>query len=155
MRRVPGALTGSTFGSRPRGPASVSWPRRRGRDIRILCTPRGERFNLKLYGWAPGHIWRGMDEGQEFILQVFRHPPFSLSTNAMVAPPRLEFEGHWHGPDLVMDDQSTFAEAFNPDGTLNPNPKEWHRAANEVPITFTEQYWGFIGAPACSPLSRR
>lgn len=117
----------------------------------VLCTPRGERFNLKLYGWSPGHIWRRMDEGKEFYLSAFRKPPGALSTNAMVTPPRLQFVGRWRGPNLVMDDQGSFAQAFDPNGALKPNAGGPRSATEAVPITFTEQSWGLISSPPCSP----
>lgn len=121
----------------------------------VLCTPRGERFNLKLYGWAPGHLWRKMDEGHAFYLQAFRRPRFALSTNSMVAPPRLQFAGHWRGADLVMDDQGSFRDAFNADGALNPNARAVPLPTSAIPITFTEHYWGFVSSPACSASSTR
>lgn len=119
----------------------------------VLCTPRGERFNLKLYGGAPGRLWLKMDEGHEFNMRVFRRSRLSLSTNSTVAPPRLQFAGHWRGSDLVMDDQGSFSHAFNPDGTLNPDAPNWHPKTGDVSVTFTEQYWGLISPPACTPPS--
>jgi hypothetical protein len=115
----------------------------------VLCTPSGERLNLKLYGWATGHIWRRMDEGHEFFFWVFRRPRFALSTNSMVAAPRLEFFGHWRGPNLVMDDHGSFAQAFSENGELNLNTRGQRPTTNAIPITFTEQFWGLISPPAC------
>src|SRR5947209_15994060 len=75
----------------------------------VLCTPRGERFSLKLYGGAPGHLWLRMAEGHDFNLRVFRRPRFAVSTSQMVAPPRSQFAGHWRGADLVMNDNGSFS----------------------------------------------
>jgi hypothetical protein len=115
----------------------------------VLCTPRGEQFNLKLYGGAPGRLWLRMDEGHAFNLRVFRRPRFALSINSVVAPPRLQFAGRWRGADLVMDDQGSFNRAFNPDGTLNPNPGDRYSETRGIPITFSEHFWGLISSPAC------
>jgi hypothetical protein len=121
----------------------------------VLCTPRGERFNLKLYGGAPGHIWLRMNDGHDFNLRLFRRPPFAVSINSMIAPPRLQFFGHWRGTDLVMNDQGSFAQAFNFDGTLNLKGRPSGRTAGTVPIRFTEHYWGLISPPPCGPPSAR
>lgn len=72
-----------------------------------------------------------------------------LSTNSRVAPPRPQFAGRLRGADLVMDDQGSFNRAFNPDGTLNPNPRNGHSETRGIPITFSEHFWGLISSPAC------
>jgi hypothetical protein len=118
-----------------------------------LCTPRGEHFNLKLYGGAPGRAWLAMEDGHPFNLDIFRRRA-SLGTSGMVAPPRLQFEGRWQGPNLVMTDKGGFAHAFNPDGTLNEKGGTWHSRSGAVPITFTEQNWGAISAPRCPAAAR-
>ena len=79
---------------------------------------------------------------------------FSIATASMVAPPRLEFEGRWQGPNLVMTDKGGFAHAFNPDGTLNEAAKTWHPRTGEVPITLTERYWGLVTGPPCPAPAR-
>lgn len=117
----------------------------------MLCTPRGERFSLKLYGGAPGHLWRRMEDGHEFNLRLFRRVRLALSTNSMVADPRLQLSGHWRGPSLVMDDEGSFARKFNSDGTLNSERESGPKAATAVPITFNEEHWGLISPPACAP----
>jgi hypothetical protein len=93
-----------------------------------LCTPSGQRFNLKVYGAAPGHLWLDMPDGHAFGLEAFRRP-VSLGTGGSVAPPRLHFSGHWQGPDLVMTDQGSLAHAFKPDGTLNTSRSGTRRSA--------------------------
>jgi hypothetical protein len=111
-----------------------------------LCTPKGERLNLKLYGGAPGRAWLRMEEGHPFGLQVFRRTVFSLS--GPIGPPRLEFEGHWQGDALVMSDRGDFAHAFRPDGSVVEDGVKWHSNVDAVPITLTEQTWGLF-PPAC------
>jgi hypothetical protein len=117
-----------------------------------LCTPRGERFNLKLAGGASGRMWLNMADGQAFGLRVFRRVAFGDFTGrGPIDNPRLQFSGHWQGPDLVMDDGGSFAHAFAPDGTLLAKAAIWHPHTSAVRITFTERYWGLISPPPCTP----
>ena len=113
-----------------------------------LCTPRGERLNLKLYGGAPGRAWFRMEDGHPFGLRLFRRRP-AISTSSMIAPPRLQFTGRWQGPDLVMDDEGSFAHAFTPDGSVITTGAKWHPRTSTVPITFHERSWGLVTAPPC------
>jgi hypothetical protein len=118
------------------------------RGSATLCTPRGERFNLRLRGGAHGRQWLHVDG--PFSLEVWRRKALGRITGpTTVAPPRLHFDGRWDGPNLVMDDTGSFSHAFKPDGTLNENAGTWHPKMGAVPITFTETHWGFISAPPC------
>jgi hypothetical protein len=117
-----------------------------------LCTPKGERMNLKLYGGASGRgTWLHMPDGHEFGMNIFRRLAFNLG--GPIGPPRLEFKGRWQGPNLVMDDKGGFLHAFNPDGSVNMNSHNWHNNAGAVPITFTETPFS-LTPPAC-PAARQ
>jgi hypothetical protein len=89
-----------------------------------------------------------MEDGHQFALNAYRRPIGGGLTGNMVAPPRLQFEGRWRGPDLVMSDEGSFAHAFNPDGTVIANAPVWHPQSDVQPITFTETHWWLTGG-AC------
>jgi hypothetical protein len=93
-----------------------------------------------------------MEDGHEFAVRVFRRPPGAGFVGNKVAPPRLNFEGRWQGPDLVMSDGGSFAHAFGPDGSVIEAPK-WHPNTGAVPITFHETHW-WLSGPACPPGAR-
>lgn len=131
----------------PRNQAQHILPEASVQGYSTLCTPRGERLNLKLYGGAPGRHWLTLPEGQRFGINIFRRVAFGL--NGPVAPPRLEFEGHWQGPNLVMTDKGGFAHAFNPDGTVREKAAYWHPETEAAPITFTETTGFWLTAPPC------
>jgi hypothetical protein len=115
-----------------------------------LCTPRGERLALKLRGGASDRVWWTMPDGHEFALRVWRRPIGGGLIGGAVAPPRLQFEGRWQGPDLVMSDEGGFAHAFHPDGTVITNAPVWHPKTDAQPITFTETHCWLTGG-ACPP----
>ncbi len=117
------------------------------RGSATLCTPRGERINLKLRGGVSGRQWLHL-EGP-FSFEVWRRRPFGQITSATtVGPPRLHFDGRWDGPNLVMTDTGGFSHAFNPDGTVNQKAAVWHPKVGVVPVTFTETgFW--LLPPAC------
>lgn len=100
------------------------WPTSRGsriiphsnlHGIAYLCTPRQQRFTLKLYGSMRFGLGRSTN-GEEIFLGmsnwtwqrsfVTRHPP------------AVSLHGHWQNPNLVADDEGSFRRAFNPDGTV-------------------------------------
>jgi hypothetical protein len=81
----------------------------------VVCTPRGESFNLRLTGGFQQRV--GLDtDGQQMSLSLAQNLNF-LGTNQ---DSRLKFSlyGAWHNPELVLEDRGTVARAFNPDGTL-------------------------------------
>jgi hypothetical protein len=117
-----------------------------------LCTPRGERINLRLRGGAQGHQWLNLDG--PFSLEVWRRRAFgNLTSNTTVGPPEVHFDGRWEGPNLVMTDTGGFAHAFNPDGTVNEKAPHWHPKTAAVPVTFTET--GFWLLPPKCPAGAR
>jgi hypothetical protein len=100
-----------------------------------VCTSRGEDIFLVLGGGMRRNLSVSTD-GEEIGLYVHRRSWSGGSPQA--APPRLEFQGHWRNPNLVMDDQGTIAKAFLPDGTVAPDRNHNHSNAPEVvPITFS------------------
>jgi hypothetical protein len=114
-----------------------------------LCTPRGERFRLRVTGGTGGRVWRDMD-GRDFHLSAYHRPvgwQFSGSQNWQ---PRLSLSGRWVGPDLVMNDQGSLAHAFLPDGTLNTKATSWYSKTDPgIAVTLTERAWWWGGNVDC------
>lgn len=114
----------------------------------VICTPKGERYSLKITGGASGSVWRDMN-GHEFHLYAV-HRPFGYSLSGKdVSRPRLSFYGRWVGPDLAMNDRGALNHAFRADGSLDEGAIYGHSDANAVPVTFRETRW-WPGSP-CAP----
>jgi hypothetical protein len=103
-----------------------------------VCTPQGQRYQLKLSGGASGHIWKDMD-GHAFHLYARYRPPFWFVNGKQ--QPFLEFAGRWVGDNLVMTDEASVMHTFLPDGRLNPEGWRWHPTTGSLPITFVETAW--------------
>jgi hypothetical protein len=94
----------------------------------FLCTPRGERYRLKLF--AGMNEKTGIDTNGKAMRMELRYRPWywSFSGNRKLEQPRLAFRGKWQNPDLVMDDGGTLLGAFNADGTLKNAPYNYYHA---------------------------
>lgn len=78
----------------------------------VLCTPKGEKFNLTLGGDFERHL--GLDtDGKSAYLYMYNRHVFSGDTR-----PRFDLHGAWHNPDLVMSDRGSLSRDFDPDGTF-------------------------------------
>ncbi len=87
-----------------------------------LCTPRGERFSLRLGGsFLDKRSWRLDSDQRSMYLYMHARPGFSFFF-ATDRRPRFELHGAWHNPDLVMDDHGTLSAAFLPDGHVYLGP---------------------------------
>jgi len=84
--------------------------------IGVLCTPRGEIFNLTLGGDFEKNMGASTD-GKHVFLYLHRRGGFFSST-ASDSRPSLEFHGAWHNPDIILDDHGIMSRTFKPDGTL-------------------------------------
>jgi hypothetical protein len=82
-----------------------------------LCTPRGDRYSLWLGGGMDKHMGSST-EGKHTNLYLNRQPCYSGFVGSWDERPRLEFQGVWHNPYLVMDDQGTLDRDFDAEGTL-------------------------------------
>lgn len=78
-----------------------------------LCTQRGDQYRLSVAGsFEKGS---GVDlQGRTARLYPHNYNPKHTGHN----DPSLEFRGKWNNPDLVLDDQGSINQAFDPDGTL-------------------------------------
>jgi hypothetical protein len=96
-----------------------------------LCTPRGERYSLRLGGgFLNKHVWLHSDR-QPMHLYLY-HRPWFYGFVSTQRRPRLDLYGAWHDPDLVMDDHGTLSTAFLPDGRLDQGPARQQPAAREI-----------------------
>ena len=118
-----------------------------------LCTPRGERIQLRLFGVIPERI-SGDTNGKPMRIELHRRPWYGTVIGAYDARPRLTLRGRWQHADLVMDDEKTLSIAFLPDGRLYDGPPAGApRATETVPVVFHEQPWTTwrAGCPAGRP----
>lgn len=97
-----------------------------------LCTPRGEKFSLRLAGdFQNPH---GTDlQGMTAHLYASNYSAFSGST-----APSLDFRGRWNNPDLVLDDGGSLNRAFDPGGVLATNKHSRPYKQEVTPITLHE-----------------
>lgn len=78
-----------------------------------LCTQRGDNYRLSMAG--------SFEEGSGVDLQgrtATIYPHNYIRKNMGHYDPSLEFRGKWNNPDLVLDDQGSINQAFDPDGGL-------------------------------------
>jgi hypothetical protein len=83
----------------------------------VLCTPRGQTFDLTLGGDFEKHMGAST-EGKRVYLYMHKRGGFRSGT-ASDPRPGLEFHGAWHNPDMVLDDHGSLSRAFKLDGTLS------------------------------------
>ena len=104
-----------------------------------LCTPRGERFALRLSASMNEHP--GIDtNGKQFQISMYQRR--WNYTWTLEGRPRLTFRGQWQNPDLVMNDGGSVSRAFLPDGTVYLGPARNQPAAREtLPIVLRETAW--------------
>ena len=98
----------------------------------VICTPRGEKFNLRLGGdFQNPH---GIDlQGKTAHIYASNYSTFSGST-----APSLDFRGKWNNPDLVLDDGGSLNRAFDPGGALVTNHHMRPYKQEVVPLTLQE-----------------
>ena len=94
----------------------------------VLCTPRGETFNLRLGGDFEKHMGASTD-GKHASFYLHQRPGF---VSGATGPPHLEFIGAWHNPDVVLDDHASLSREFQPDGRLYSGNPHRRPAGREV-----------------------
>jgi hypothetical protein len=82
----------------------------------VLCTPRGERYDLWLGGEMERHF--GLDFQGRTVELHMRRKSFVDRQLGKDLRPKLQLIGRWNNPDLVMDDGGTLARGFEPDGSI-------------------------------------
>ena len=99
----------------------------------VVCTPRGEKFNLTLGGTFDKPA--GVDlNGQRVGFYMHNRSVVrrTLGKNLM---PELELRGRWNNPDLVLDDQSSIQRNFDHDANLYPDGKNRPYLGEVSPVT--------------------
>lgn len=101
-----------------------------------LCTPKGERFSLRVGGSMPRKFYvNSMGQPISLWAENWRA---TLPVGA-VKKPSFRFWGHWGEGEIVGDDHKTLSNAFLPDGTLRPDGSRIAPAEIEdVQITLRE-----------------
>jgi len=105
-----------------------------------VCTPRGQRYDLRISGGARGQVWRTMD-GHEFHLFLEHRPLNAQFVESSLQRPRLTLRGRWDGPNLAMNDTGSFRNGFHGDGTLIPRAPYAHPETPALPVALTETAW--------------
>jgi len=117
-----------------------------------LCTPRGEKFRMKLGGGMRKHLNVSTD-GEAIHLYMDYWPALSgqfISDHR----PSIELRGHWKNPNLVMDDHGSVSNAFQPDGTVyRGHDRNRPYSTEVVPITLSQGPYSDFEA-ACAAVHR-
>jgi hypothetical protein len=118
----------------------------------ILCTPPGERVNLRMGGDFLHNSGTDLNgAGAHFYLYD------RTATRVIMGGPSqfyLELKGKWANPDLVMDDHSSLQRNFGPDGKPWPKGRQSRPYMGEVvPVTLKQGTVGEFEA-ACSAMKR-
>src|SRR5262250_313725 len=113
---------------------SRMYPTSRLSGIAHLCTPRGQRFRMKLSGDMrlnlPVHA-----DGEAISFRLLNWPPFRGGFQASHRP-LIDLVGHWKNPDLVLDDHSSLHRAFLADGSvIEKTPADLPYKGEVVPVT--------------------
>jgi hypothetical protein len=101
-----------------------------------LCTPRGEKFTLRLGGDFQKDLKLDTNgKTASFYMNSYNlKNQFTGDTR-----PSLELRGKWVNPDLVLDDHGSIARNFAPDGTLyGPKSPSRPYIGEVVPVTLHE-----------------
>lgn len=122
----------------------------------IVCTPRGERYSLKLGGdfAKPDGGWRGRDlNGKSASFYMFNRTAAHILGGASPRPD-LKLQGHWQNPDLVLDDDSSIQRNFDHKAQLYPDGKNRPYKGEVSTITLSEGGKGDFDA-ACAAVRAR
>ena len=111
-----------------------------------LCTPRGERFNLKLGGNFERPA--GLDlNGKTASFYMYNRTVKHILSGANPRP-EIELRGRWNNPDLALDDHGSLARNFEPDATLVVSSHMRPYMTEISPVTLHEGQEGFDAACA-------
>lgn len=117
----------------------------------ILCTPRGEKFNLRFGGDMPRS--HGTDlRGVPIHLYLHSWSPRAQFTGD--TRPHLDLYGAFGDSQLTFEDRGSLARAFRPDGTLHePRDKNrpWQQESAHV-VLQEDSSWAFN--PSCPKLPK-
>jgi hypothetical protein len=98
-----------------------------------LCTQRGDIYRLSMAGFF--EEGSGVDlQGRTVTIYPHNYNPKLTGHN----DPSLEFRGRWNNPDLVLDDQGSINQAFDPDGGLAKKNQARSDKQERVSLTLHE-----------------
>lgn len=102
----------------------------------FLCTPRGERYHLRLGGGMPKKLPLNT-VGQP--LRLYAYNSSGLSQFSGDRRPQLDLSGVWGPTGPMMEDRGSLAKAFLADGTLRPksDPAKYKSTEN-IHVNFEE-----------------
>lgn len=101
-----------------------------------LCTPKGERYSLKLSGSMPPHFYL-KTVGQPISFSVYNWRDSLLI--GQEKRPHFSLSGRWGQGEIVAEDRQTLSRAFFPDGTLRPAKSPVGPAvAEDIQLTLRE-----------------
>lgn len=105
-----------------------------------LCTPRGERYSMRVSASMFDHPGANTN-GERMEITMYSRPwNYRLTSND--GRPRLTFRGRWQNPNLVVDDGGTLSRAFLPDNTVYHGPPSRQPQAREaLSLTLHEIPW--------------
>jgi hypothetical protein len=111
----------------PGGDARHGGPQVKGSGV--LCTPRGEKYNLRVGGEFERHF--GLNFQGKSVALGMSNSSFVDRQMGRYLAPKIQLFGKWDNPNLVMDDQGSLSHAFEPNGSLytgnfknRPNSRE-------------------------------
>jgi hypothetical protein len=117
----------------------------------VLCTPRGQKFSLKLGGsfgppddaasrsrgfHMPGPDSRDLN-GRSASFFMYNRTAQHIF-NGGNSRPDLELRGRWNNPDLALDDHGSLARNFDHNATLFPDGKNHPYMGEVSPVTLHE-----------------
>ncbi len=113
----------------------------------FLCTPRGERYHLRLGGGMPKKLPLNT-VGQP--LRLYANNYSGLNQFSGDLRPQLDLWGVWGATGPVMEDRGSIAKAFSPDGTLRPkSDPARYKSTENIHVDF-EEASAFALWPGCN-----
>ena len=135
----------------PTSRGSRMYPASNLTGLGYICTPRGERFRMRLGGGMRKQL--NLDTNGEHISLYMHYRPWNwqfLNDDR----PHLELRGQWQNPDLVMDDHGSIPNNFEPDGSVYRGHSPTRPYSTEgVPITLVPGSYSDFEA-ACRTVKR-
>ena len=100
-----------------------------------LCTPRGEKFRLRLGGDFQKDL--KLDTNGKTASFYMNNYSLKSQFNAQYRP-SLELRGKWVNPDLILDDHGSIGRNFGADGQLRQSLNGVPYMQEVVPVTLHE-----------------
>lgn len=137
-----------SFGPKFGGNRYAKFPSSSLSGTAYLCSPRHERFRLRVGGDMRAHL-PTMTDGEAVSLYMNHHPIWNYTADPT---PRISIRGHWQNPNLAADDHGSIWNAFEPDGRLYKGHDPNRPYAKEIiPITFTPATFSDFEAACPTP----